>query len=138
MHKPLVNGHKQCKLAIKKQTNPEKKMLKKSLYVVIALISFALVAPVHAQEYERGSRDKRNDRQFVEKNQFDQHDKFQNRHEKRQEYHRRAEFREDRRYFREGHRHHHNMRRHDHHDHHAYFDELHLMHHLVVVLGDDR
>jgi Ni/Co efflux regulator RcnB len=124
---------------LKKQTNLENKMLKKSLYVVIALISFALVAPVHAQEFERNSRDKRHDRQFVEKNQFDQHKKFQNRHEERQEYHRRAEFRDDRKYFREEHRHHHNKRRHHHHvhyDHHAYYDELHLMHHLIVVLGD--
>lgn len=118
-------------------------MFKKSLYVATALISLAFIAPAHAQEFDHDTRDNKDHRQFAEKNQSAQHHDYQNRPQERREHHRdnhegyrsaahhhRAEYRNDRERYHHDRRHHHNR-----HEYHAYNNELHLIHHLVVVLA---
>lgn len=111
-------------------------MFKKSLYVAAALISFAFIAPAHAQEFEHDSGANRHNGRLVKQDKFARHNEFENRHEERDHY---VELRDDRRYYHDDYRHddhhHHHHHHHDYHDHHAYYDELHLMHHLVVVLA---
>jgi hypothetical protein len=121
-------------------------MFKKPLYVAAALITFAFTLPAQADDFNRDSRDKRQERKIAEKgkdaqrheyherdNARDQ-DRQQYRHQYRHDHHdayheearrHQVEFRGNRRYYYDDYRYH---------QHHAYNHEPRLLDHLVVSL----